>query len=59
MTFLAISAAIEWLEQHHVRSKELKEKREREKKELEDKALTVFSSLSLRFMTILALHYSC
>ena len=39
MTFLVISAAIEWLELNHTRKEELKEQRAREKKEAEDKIL--------------------
>ena len=41
MTFLVISAAIEWLEQHHTKAKELKEKAEQEKKDAAEKELTV------------------
>ena len=41
MTFLVISAAIEWLDEHHTKVQELKEKREREKKEHEERELTV------------------
>lgn len=40
MTFLVISAAIEWLDEHHTKVQELKEKREREKKEHEERELT-------------------
>ena len=41
MTFLVISAAIEWLEHHHTKAKELKEKAEQEKKEAAERELTV------------------
>merc|ERR1711881_698103 len=39
MTFLVISATIEWLEQHHERAKLIKEQKERDKKEAEDAIL--------------------
>ena len=41
MTFLVISATIEWLEQHHERAKLIKEQKERDKKEAEDAILLV------------------
>ena len=41
MTFLVISAAIEWLDEHHTKVQELKETRAREKKEKEEEELTV------------------
>ena len=41
VTFLVISAAIEWLEQHHINKKDMKDRKIREKKEAEDAILTV------------------
>merc|ERR1712141_421195 len=40
VTFLVISAAIEWLEQHHINKKDMKDRKIREKKEAEDAILT-------------------
>ena len=41
VTFLVISAAIEWLEQHHINKKDMKDRKIREKKEAEEAELTV------------------
>ena len=41
VTFLVISAAIEWIEQHHISKKERHERKIREQKEAEEAILTV------------------
>ena len=41
VTFLVISAAIEWIEQHHINKKERHERKIREEKEAAEAILTV------------------
>ena len=41
VTFLVISAAIEWIEQHHISKKERHERKIREEKEAAEAILTV------------------